>query len=781
MSFGTLPAGGPPMGGMAMPGGNMLGVGGNSGFGQVLQMLIQQQVQAMLGPGYIQMGSASNAMYAASDQTFMQEQQRRQQAALAIEGQHINRMAYGAHMQAGGSVAGAAMTGDWAAQHWQKYGQIYSAFAPDLPDVIGGTKGSQQRMMMQLGTATRYRRDPVTGTMEGPSREAYTETLGRAITDELWGDGTNRVARGFSRGRIGELTEVGMRHGVITGGISAAQRKEAESANPADRDQMLRGFDAKNAAKQVAGLAGAMSAMEEIFGPGKPMEQLLASLNALTQNGQNYKSPQELEQTVRKLQRISQISGVGIQEIMQLQAVGAEAAAQVGASRHAGMNAGEGAASLAKAAMGVFSGADYRAAGTNLDEMKVREATLRGQAAGSRTTQQLGATLRLAEQEGAGKDLQLMAQAIKDGNTTYTNSKGETKQVAFKSQAEWEQFMKANNINQSDASAAFNARASALAAANKYDVGGRVTREYQWEHDIAPRIQSAYKTAMAAKGISGKRADAAAAAIAEHMRSYTADPDKSDEANEKAFHDAQIKVLKEHGITGQVADSILMRGMGNADDDRKLKGYGGARGAALQHNTKLMQDSRRVSAESAAMAKAATSVAHIGKGTTFQRLADLLGDGKVHEPKEFLAAFTGAVKDSELEKVLSKADIATLQKSFEDIQRASSDERLYDKKTGWTEAGKHFIGLRHKRIAAISGRAGAAIQKREDERGEGARDAGAAASPPKPGEDPKADKSADGKKPGGDDIVGKGIKITGTLSIPKLADLPFNIDDGVVV
>lgn len=253
---------------------------------------------------------------------------------------------------------------------------VNSQFAQDMAgmlmgpqvaeDLFFGRKGSAVQLARQANRVGFSRTDPVTaaGKMSGESLAQFSTQ----IYDNLYGNGADlNDVSGFSAGRVGsvmsELHQRGMLPTSMRNLSGADQRKTMqriaasediglsedikkeiaggktveELSKTEEGATAVRKIDATRVSNSLKEYTKALSAVREIFGDNgitnAPMQQLMAAMDAISQNGGSTMAPGKLENLMRRTQIASRDSGVSLEALMGLQARSGAIADQYGLSR----------------------------------------------------------------------------------------------------------------------------------------------------------------------------------------------------------------------------------------------------------------------------------------------------------------------------------------------------------------------------------------------------------------------------------------------------------------
>lgn len=246
-----------------------------------------------------------------------------------------------------------------------------------MEDFFFGQRGSQEMLAKSVSNIGFYRPDSVTG------RNRMTDESLKTFTTQLYGnlygpDADLNDISGFSAGRAGTIMTDLARRGLLPasiGKLNDAERKEAFKSAGVDKmkfsdsvvaDQAIKGamgsdssiediikisggadavrkVDATRVANTLKEYSKAISTVREIFGDNgiadAPMGQLLAAMEALTQNSMGSVGPGKLENLMRRTQMAARDSGVSLEGLLGLSARAGALADQNGLQREYGQEA----------------------------------------------------------------------------------------------------------------------------------------------------------------------------------------------------------------------------------------------------------------------------------------------------------------------------------------------------------------------------------------------------------------------------------------------------------
>lgn len=202
-------------------------------------------------------------------------------------------------------------------------------------------------------------------------------------------------------------------------------------------DVGIRKLDASRVGNALKQYTGAVDAVREIFGANgmgsAPMQQLIAALEALTQNSVASMSPGKIENIMRRTQMAARDAGVSLEALMGLSARGGALADQFGLVRDvvpenviAAMERGR-----AMRDVGAFDRPGFGKMDANKAVLFGLDQTMRADA--SPVSRRISVARRIVEENknnaqfnNRAQDLISFVQALERGDTTFQNAAGET-------------------------------------------------------------------------------------------------------------------------------------------------------------------------------------------------------------------------------------------------------------------------------------------------------------------------------------------------------------------
>lgn len=532
---------------------------------------------------------------------------------------------------------------------------MIAPMAPELFDRLHGSRGSALIMAQQMNLGGRYAVDPVTGRT-GMTGESVADMTKRTY-DRLYGpDADVNQMKGLGAGRAGQLYDEMSRRGLAGSGLSrddamtrvaAAQKTTVEELRKLDSpalDIKLRQFEADRIADKLKSMAGAVSAMQDIFGemgqPDAPMSMLMNGLQMLTQNGLQSMSPQEIERMVRTTSNVARAGGMDMTAMMQLVATAAQRGDQLGLDRRFAATGAQGAAAFGTA-YGNMAGGMRRWGMADKDKATALAVQLETNAAASPIAQQLATVMRLQDEFGgfkAGSEAEALQKAIAAGDTEYSFD-GKRKSVYLPSGYGDGSFIDVMQKGGMRGDVVEKVRYQS--ARNQQTIAEKnltaQARALQGKADIEPRLFQVFSSTAQGAMTEDMRKDPALVdaftkAAADVARQQL-DLAPEDTLNADVINKQMLDSFKAQGVavTPEMAARIkessrLM--IGNWEErvrqDPGLRGYGSGVNALLMNNRKIMDEKRLLTLESDQEGRMQSAFAQLGRAGPAQRLADAL-------------------------------------------------------------------------------------------------------------------------------------------------------------
>ena len=236
-----------------------------------------------------------------------------------------------------------------------------------MEDLFFGQRGSKEMLGRSAANIGFYRPDAITG--HGRMTEKSLETFTDQVYSNLYGpDADLNDISGFSAGRTGTIMQDLARRGLLPASMSkltTEERRRSIKNNADDIEKLnlpsnitealnddktfeeiaempggadsIRKIDATRVSNSLKEYTKAISTVREIFGDNgmsdAPMGQLLAAMEALTQNSMGSMAPGKLENLMRRTQMAARDSGVSLEGLLGLTARAGAVADQNGLAR----------------------------------------------------------------------------------------------------------------------------------------------------------------------------------------------------------------------------------------------------------------------------------------------------------------------------------------------------------------------------------------------------------------------------------------------------------------
>lgn len=234
---------------------------------------------------------------------------------------------------------------------------ISSLIGPqNMEDLFFGQRGSAEMLGDAVNQIGLYRPDPVTGNNRMTRKSL--ETFSDQIYSNLYGDSTQiSDVAGFSAGRVGTLMtdlarrrllpesysrldpkarkdelDAGLREEIaalkLPDEVSAALNDDTKLVGDIERlpggADAIRKVDATRVSRSLKEYTKAIGVVREIFGDNgitnAPMGQLLAAMDALTQNSMSSMKPAQIAGLMRRTQMAARDTGVSLEGLLGLTA-----------------------------------------------------------------------------------------------------------------------------------------------------------------------------------------------------------------------------------------------------------------------------------------------------------------------------------------------------------------------------------------------------------------------------------------------------------------------------
>ena len=652
----------------------------------LLNMLIQPLIGRFVGDRY--MSAQFSPQLNLYDQLRNRAMFSAQQQAMRL-GAEIDQRTYVQMFQGMSAMAGTpfGIRERRAAQAMaEDLSRIMPMLAPTMPELfdrLHGARGSALIMAQQMNLGGRYMIDPLTGRT-GYSVDTVGD-VGRRVYDRLYGEGADvRQMRGIGAGRAGQMFDEMSRRGLLGTGlgrddalerIARQERTTVEELRRLDDptlDSKLRSFEADRIVDRLKNMAGAVAAMQDIFGemgqPDAPMSVLMNGLQMLTQNGLQSMTPEQAERMVRTTSNVARAAGVQMSTMMELVATGAQRADQLGLDRRFAATAATGGVSFGQA-YGSMAGGLRRFGLADKERATALSQQLELNAAASPIAQQMATVVRLHEEFGgfaAGSEGEAVYNAIKRGETEYEFG-GRRRSVYLPSGTGAGSFL--DVMQRSGMRADLTERVRLQAFRNQETIAennlGGLARAQQGAADIEPRLFQTFAQTLNAGLTPAQRADAR---LVDAMNRAAADATRAqldappeEVMQEGAVAREMLASLRRQGVavTPEIERTVrdnARLAIGNWEErvrqDPGLRGYGTGINALMLNNRRVVREARVFQQENEQEGRFQSTMAQLGRSGPAQRLADaLMNAGPATSFQDLVAQVLGMQDRDEVARV----------------------------------------------------------------------------------------------------------------------------------
>jgi len=456
---------------------------------------------------------------------------------------------------------------------------------------------------------------------------------------------------------------------------------------------LLRASQAQVLADKVKGMAGAVKAMEEIFGsegkPNAPMREIVNRLNSLTQGGMAAMSGTQLESLVRRTQALSQSTGVQVESIQALAGHAAGLADKYNLPRSIIPEATLQSVAFAGGAKNFGGVAKNLDVGMSLDELTLADQQLRMSAAGAPGGADIAGVSRLVA-EGAldidgDSNASRMARAIRDGQTTFQNQQGRQQSLRM-TRRERIAMLEAAGVDRDTAEAVIS-DVRGNAAYQNTDLGRKLQYE-ELSDRFNPVAEQAVKDQTKGLGLDSQKVGLD---ILKNMRGLSAEQingsveDFSKAAGgvvEQSLRDAmKAKGMSDDQInqklTPEMVRNITLQMSGNINNQLRAtgSGYKSLQNVLQLNSTAAFDAAAKVKSESEVDAQLRASLGGLATDGPLGRVAEALKTAKPGEGiGKLIAGVLNAVPKDERAKDKSTAAVMQLLEVLADAESNPIDQ-----------------------------------------------------------------------------------------------------------
>ena len=329
---------------------------------------------------------------------------------------------------------------------------LFAEMAPDFMDQLGGMRGSPTVMMNRMAKGSRYQIDPMTGQMGYSAASA--QKMADYVYDRMFNAEPLGQMRGFTAGQMGTLYDEMSRRGMIAAPMPVEQAVRRAALEMRDEGRKLPGgydatkltagdidklkldpqisdrmktFDGERVKQSLKSYVDVLAGMRDIFGdigkPNAPIQELMQSLEALTQGGMGQLSAAKMNMIVRQTHQLARESGVSLDAALTMQQHAAGRLQDMGISPLMAPLVTQGSLAWGGAYRAMGGGAVTAWGRYDATQMQQLDLNLRANAAASQQANQMGLLMRLRDRGGgfaAGSQAAAMAEAIEAGQKDYT-------------------------------------------------------------------------------------------------------------------------------------------------------------------------------------------------------------------------------------------------------------------------------------------------------------------------------------------------------------------------
>lgn len=489
---------------------------------------------------------------------------------------------------------------------------MLSNFMPGIADALGpgvGQMGHAQQLANVFRPMMAMPGMPMSGMGTDATQSRIAELTQGAYQQLYQGDPSYRATRGFGMGRMGEFTNAASQMGlgpnlanITPGGYAQYQQQ----------------------------LAGPMSAMRDLFGPGLSGQQSLAGANALTMGGASQYGFGELEDKIRQFKQLTRAANVSPGIGMGLESTAGNRSVQLGGEAIYGGTAGHHALAYG-AELGKMGGNALVGAKTSKAELMQLDAILTVQGMNSETAGQMSALMRLGD-EGR----------LKKGSPGYKAyealQRGEGMAMT---EQEWLRMVERSGVDRRTAQIIRNQRPGNV---QKYGeaVAGAV-REAQWDMDIGINLSRDI-----ANTLRGPNAMKFGNIAAEVIRANAG-------ASSEEMQDAITEAFDKSGMSGKDASLSASLAYNAAAGTAHRMNYGTVEKMALLHSRELLGGTAKQLAGAAERGEEEKARSHLGQASPPRRVVDAVKAGK----PDFVS-FLGKVMNVIADDVLAASGAARI-------------------------------------------------------------------------------------------------------------------------
>lgn len=436
---------------------------------------------------------------------------------------------------------------------------------------------------------------------------------------------------------------------------------------------LLRTSQAQSMKGKLENISGAVKAMEEIFGsegrPNASMLEIFNRLQSVTQGGLANMSGSQVEALVRKTQSLAQAAGVSVSAIEGLMGQGAAIADRYNVPRSLVPAATHRALEFSNGARLNGLVAKNTDLGMTSEELTIADQQLRLSAAGSAGGTDIAGVSRLVAEGmldiNGNTDAAKMAQAIRDGKTTFKDSAGKERSIRM-TRGERMALLEKAGVDRDTAEAVIS---DVRANAEYQNVD--LARKLQYDElvdQFSPIAEQAVKDQAAGLGLNTKDVGRNILQNIRHMEQegFTNGGAEFTKATRGIVEKTLRDSMKARGmsddeiakrLTPQMVSNIALQLTGNVDNNliQTGSGYKSLQNVVQLHGTRAFDSAEKFKEQSDADVALRAALGGLGTQGPLSRVADALKNAKEGDSiGTILGAFFNAVP-----KDAAKGDKAT--------------------------------------------------------------------------------------------------------------------------
>lgn len=580
---------------------------------------------------------------------------------------------------------------------------VFANAAPEVLDMLAGPRGSSAAMAQSMISAGRYQIDPITGQV-GMSGQSIANQA-NLVHQSLFAGDNYQTMKGLKAGETGrmydELVRRGMAPAPLTGGaltrgaLSTMSQGTLESAytaagitpgkdlrdlTPGEISRLegtgavrearsdpnaISAANAKQTASKLKEMAGAVSAMKEIFGdaghPDAPMAEIMNALEQMTGGTMGQMNGGRVEGIVRKMRNLANTTGMTMEATMGLMQQVQRTQQGVGF----GNNAAAFSSDITMSAM-AFRGGMYGELSSpmwgrsSIDQLTMADAQLREQARGSQYTNHLAVIARLGNATGVFQGEQ--GAGARELITAMTGPARNTKRVAelmnqygLKNESavtDWLVEQSGGKLTHGQVATMMADKFGNQEYANQYRIQD-IVRNMQFDVEVKPMLEQSFSAGFA-DHMDRAGSKAAAGVMSQALAGMKDQGYDRGSARQRSVYvarqlmkaaetDPALAALK--GKSQSEIEAMVEAGWSSASAMTQSEFNTSLADAYTLHDQGTLErgENRTIQSEIDSMIQ--SSVAHVGKGTLLEKAMGVLqssaGDNEVDLKKKMAEALGG--------------------------------------------------------------------------------------------------------------------------------------------